>query len=299
MNQHTLSGIYSALLTPLDSQRNVDEASLRRLIRFNLQHGVDGLYVGGSSGEAFLLNLEERQQIMEVAAQELKEQGRLIAHVGCISTRDSVELARHAAELGADAISAVSPFYYGFRFSEIVDHYRAIIDAAGGTPMVVYNFPAMSGVNLSLDQISTLLELPQVIGLKQTSADLYQMEQIRARHPDKVLFNGFDEIFTSGQLAGANGGIGSTYNLMGWRYLDIQKSLLANNIERAKKLQSSCNRVIDRLITAGVFSGLKEMLCHLGVIDTPFCRQPFHGVDSALKEELHTLAFELNAQRGI
>lgn len=86
--------------------------------------------------------------------------------------------------------------------------------------MVVYNIPALSGVKLTLDQINTLVTLPGVGALKQTSGDLYQMEQIRREHPDLVLYNGYDEIFASGLLAGADGGIGSTYNIMGWRYQD-------------------------------------------------------------------------------
>ncbi len=84
--------------------------------------------------------------------------------------------------------------------------------------MVVYNIPALSGVKLTLDQINTLVTLPGVSALKQTSGDLFQMEQIRRAHPDLVLYNGYDEIFAFGLLAGADGGIGSTYNIMGWRY---------------------------------------------------------------------------------
>ncbi|HAK9042382.1 TPA: N-acetylneuraminate lyase, partial [Escherichia coli] len=119
------------------------------------------------------------------------------------------------------AISAVTPFYYPFSFEEHCIHYRKIIDSADGLPMVVYNIPALSGVRFSLDQINELVTIPGVCALKQTSGDLFQMEQIKRNHPELVLYNGYDEIFASGLIAGADGGIGSTYNIMGWRYLEI------------------------------------------------------------------------------
>ncbi len=216
-----LRGVMAALLTPFDQQQALDKASLRRLVQFNIQQGIDGLYVGGSTGEAFVQSLSEREQVLEIVAEEAKGKIKLIAHVGCVSTAESQQLAASAKRYGFDAVSAVTPFYYPFSFEEHCDHYRAIIDSADGLPMVVYNIPALSGVKLTLDQINTLVTLPGVGALKQTSGDLYQMEQIRREHPDLVLYNGYDEIFASGLLAGADGGIGSTYNIMGWRYQGI------------------------------------------------------------------------------
>jgi N-acetylneuraminate lyase len=179
----------------------------------------------------------------------------LIAHVGCVSTLESQQLAEAAQSYGYDAVSAVTPFYYPFSFEEHCAHYQAIIDSANGLPMVVYNIPALSGVKLSLDQINTLVTLPGVGALKQTSGDLFQMEQIRRAHPDLVLYNGYDEIFASGLLAGADGGIGSTYNIMGWRYQGIVKALRSGDIAEAQRLQCECNKAIDLLIKTGVFRG--------------------------------------------
>ncbi|MDN6111126.1 MAG: N-acetylneuraminate lyase, partial [Enterobacterales bacterium] len=247
-----LHGVMPALLTPFNPQQQLDIPSLRRLVQFNIAQGVDGLYVGGSTGEAFIQNLQEREQVLEVVAQEAKGKLTLIAHVGGISTHESQILAGAAKRYGFDAVSAVTPFYYPFSFGEHCDHYRAIIDAAEGLPMVVYNIPALSGVKLSLDQISTLITLPGVAALKQTSGDLYQMEQVRRAHPDKVIYNGYDEIFLSGLLAGADGGIGSTYNVMGWRYKGIMQALKEGNISQAQSLQTECNKVIDVLIKVGV-----------------------------------------------
>ncbi|ELY3542205.1 N-acetylneuraminate lyase [Cronobacter turicensis] len=296
-----LRGVMPALLTPFDQQQRLDKESLRRLVRFNISQGIDGLYVGGSTGEAFMQSCAEREEVLEIVAEEAKGKVTLIAHVGCVSTAESQQLAVAASRYSFDAVSAVTPFYYPFSFDEHCDHYRAIIASADGLPMVVYNIPALSGVRLSLDQISTLVTLPGVGALKQTSGDLYQMEQIRRAHPDLVLYNGYDEIFASGLLAGADGGIGSTYNIMGWRYMHIEKALNAGDIATAQQLQRDCNQVIDLLIKTGVFRGLKTVLHYLDVISVPLCRKPFAPVEEQYLPALKALAAQLQqekAQRG-
>lgn len=293
-----LRGVMPALLTPFNQQEQVDTESLRRLVRFNIEQGVDGLYVGGSTGEAFLQSAKEREQVLEVVAEEAKGKLTLIAHVGAISTQESQTLAGAAHRYGFDAVSAVTPFYYPFSFNEHCDHYRAVIDASGGLPMVVYNIPALSGVKLTLDQVATLINLPGVGALKQTSGDLYEMEKIRRAHPDLVLYNGYDEIFASGLMAGADGGIGSTYNVMGWRYLAIKRAIQEGDVQRAMQLQSECNKVIDLLIKVGVFRGLKTLLHYMDIVAVPLCRKPFAPVDEQYLPELKALAAQLQKERS-
>lgn len=293
-----LRGVMPALLTPFDAQQKIDKESLRRLVRFNIEQGIDGVYVGGSTGEAFIQSLAEREEVLEIVAEEGKGKITLIAHVGCVSTAESQQLAAAAKRYGFDAVSAVTPFYYPFSFEEHCDHYRAMIDSADGLPMVVYNIPALSGVKLTLDQINTLVTFPGVGALKQTSGDLYQMEQIRRAHPDLVLYNGYDEIFASGLLAGADGGIGSTYNIMGWRYMGIAQALKEGDIAKAQQLQRECNKVIDLLIKVGVFRGLKTVLHYMDVVAVPLCRKPFAPVDEKYLPELKSLAQKLMQERG-
>lgn len=293
-----LKGVMPALLTPFDNQQRLDMDSLRKLVRFNISQGVDGLYVGGSTGEAFIQSREEREQVLAAVADEGKGKLKLIAHVGGISTSESQQLATAAKKYGYDAVSAVTPFYYPFSFAEHCEHYRGIIDAADGLPMVVYNIPALSGVKLSLEQISQLVTMPGVAALKQTSGDLYQMEQIRRAHPDLTIYNGYDEIFASSLLAGADGGIGSTYNVMGWRYKGIVQAIEQGDINRARELQTQCNKVIDLLIKTGVFRGLKTLLHYMDIVAVPLCRKPFAAVDQAFLPELKILAQQLQQEKA-
>lgn len=260
------------------------------MVKFNCRSGLKGLYVGGSTAEAFLCNTQERIDVLKATA-EVAENSKLIAHVGAISTRESIQIARVAASLNYDAISAVTPFYYPVNFQQLKRHYQDIIEASG-KPMVVYNFPAFAGSSLSCSQINELLNLEGVIALKQTSADLYQMEQLTRINSNKTVYNGFDELLVSGLMMGANGGIGSTYNIQAQRVLDINEALQSNDITKAKKLQREANIVIDALVEGGVIPSLKYVLKQKGVIASDVCRRPLNVVSEESKLKLNMLIEE-------
>jgi N-acetylneuraminate lyase len=244
-----------------------------------------------------MLSVEERRAGLRIVADEARGKAKLIGHVGAISTRDATALARACAEAGYDAVSAIPPIYFPHRKEAIAGYYRDIVQAAGGLPLVVYNIPAMSSVTFSLSELDRLLAMEGVIGIKQTSVDMYQMEQLRRRHPDVLLLNGYDEVFLAGLVSGANGGIGSTYK-MGGRYVRIQEAVAAGNVPQAMALQSACNEVIDLLVEAGVFPAIKFMLHHMGTIVSPRCRAPLADVLGGTEARLRRVAEALLAEAG-
>ncbi|MGL5472969.1 MAG: N-acetylneuraminate lyase [Shewanella sp.] len=283
-----LRGLYAATLTPFMADETISFEDLASLIEYNNTSALDGLYVGGSTAEAFLCSTEERVDLLRMVAELASERLTLIAHVGDISTRKSETIARAAGDLPYQAISAVTPFYYPVGFQELKRHYSDLIHAAG-KPMVVYNFPAFSGSNLSTAQIAELLEIDGVIALKQTSANLYQMEQITRAKPEHVVFNGFDEILASGLVAGAQGGIGSTYNIQADRIAAINTAIRCGDVEKAQRLQREANVVIDALVEAGVIPGLKYVLKAKGVLKSDVCRRPINAISSKNKSKLDAL----------
>jgi N-acetylneuraminate lyase len=268
-----LARLHAALLTPYDADGNVSVPCLRRLVEYVRGQGIEGLYVGGSTGEGLLQSTDERLAIFAKVA-EFGAGAALIGQVGAVGTREAQTLAKGCASLGYDAVSAIPPIYFPHRKDAIVGYYKDILDAAGGTPLIIYNIPAMSGVTFSLDDLARLLEIPGVIGIKQTSGDMYQMEQLRRAFPFALLLNGYDEILAAGLVSGADGGIGSTYNVMGRIYLALAADLKAGDVAAAAAKQSRCNAVIDELVRVGVFPGLKYLLQRLGVIATSVCRKP-------------------------
>ena len=266
------NGIFTALLTPFDKNNKINEKELAKLVEFDVKMGVQGFYVGGSTAEAFLLSTDERKQIMDVVKATAPEK-TLIAHIGSVNELEAQELANHARDLGYDAISSVAPFYYKFSFNEIKNYYFRLAENTG-LPMLVYHFPAFSGVNMGINEMKQFLEDDKFIGIKYTSNDFFTMEQCKANFPNKIVYNGFDEMFLCGLSMGADGGIGSTYNFMADKFVTIQKLFREGNIAEAQKVQKEANRIITILCQVGVMQAEKEVLNQLG-FDFGVCRHPF------------------------
>ena len=275
------NGIFTALLTPFNEAGEVNEGELIKLIKFNLDLGVRGFYVCGSTGESFLLSKEERMKIMEIVKREA-EGSTLIAHIGSLDERDACEMARHAKALGYDAISSVAPFYFKFSPAEIKGYYERLADA-GELPMLVYHIPALSGVSLSQDSMSAFLRDPRFLGIKYTSNDFFTLERLKAEYPDKLFFNGYDEMLLSGLAMGADGAIGSTYNFMADKFVKIYSLFSEGKLDEARKIQNEANKIITILCKIGVMQAEKEILCQLG-FDFGCCRHPFLPVSDADKK---------------
>lgn len=274
-------GIYTALLTPFDKNNKINRDALVKLVKHNLKLGVKGFYVCGSTGEAFMLTTEERKEVMKIV-KESAPNATLIAHIGSIDEREATQLALYAEELGYDAISSVTPFYYKFTFEEIKNYYLRLASATT-LPMLVYCFPAFSGVNMSVKEISAFLENDKFLGIKFTSNDFFTLEQCKTNFPDKIVFNGYDEMFLSGLSMGADGGIGSTYNFLADKFVKIQELFDQNKITEAQEIQRAVNRIITILCKIGVMQAEKEVLNQLG-LDFGICRKPFGEVTAEQKE---------------
>ncbi len=270
---HSLAGIFSALITPFSEDGALNLQALEQLAEFQLAQGLHGFYVGGSTGEAFLQSPAERASVLTQFARVVNGRAKLIAHIGAIATDEAIGLARVAAEAGYDAVSAIPPFYYDFSTSEVHAHYLALAEATP-LPLIVYNFPAKSARPLSTSDLLALLAHPNIIGITHTSQNLYQLERIKAAAPQSVVYSGFDEMFVGGMAMGADGGIGTTFNVMGRLFVQIYQAIADGDLGRARALQAQANEVIDVLIDVGVFPGTKAMLKLLGV-DCGACRRPF------------------------
>lgn len=270
-------GIFTALLTPMHEDGAIDFKSLANLVEHQIGQGVHGFYVGGSTGEGFILTTDEREQVLETVVRTAAGRVTIIAHVGCISTLESIRLAKHAEKQGVDAVSAVVPFYYKVTMKEIREHYEAIM-AAVPLPMIIYHFPGATGVSLSMEFYEQMSRNPQCIGVKFTSLNLFEMQQIRARCGSEFLiFNGHDEIYSGGAYAGADGAIGSTFNMMPGLFAQMYKLIAAEerpHMPTLQAMQSEANEVIAHMIQFDVIPYEKYMLYLQGVISSWAVRQP-------------------------
>lgn len=281
------NGIYAALLTPYTPENKVNHQVLAEHVNRLLVRGIDGFYVSGSSAETFLLRDDERKEVLKTVIEANAGRGKVICHVGAISTDAAMDYARFAQEVGADAVSAISPFYYKFSKEEIVNYYKDIMSASD-LPMFVYNFPNQSGFAISEDVIDELRTAGNLAGVKYTSSDFFLMERIKTKHPELVLWNGFDEMLLCGLTMGADGGIGSTYNCIPNLIRKIYDSYRAGDLVAAERWQKHTNYVIEAICKYGVFASIKTILGFEG-LDFGGCRKPFSPICDEGKEELREI----------
>ncbi|TDN17849.1 N-acetylneuraminate lyase [Lactobacillus crispatus] len=257
--------VYAALMVSFDEDGNIDEKGTREIIRHDIDvEGVDGLYVGGSTGENFMLGLEENKKIFEIAWDEVDQQVDLIAQVGGPNLKEAKELAKFVTELGYKTISAVTPFYYNFTFDEIKHYYDEIVKDVDAK-LLIYSISALTGVSLSLDNFAKLFSNPKIIGVKYTNADFYLLERLRERFPDKLILSGFDEMLLPALIEGVDGCIGSTYNVNARMVKEEIAAYNNGDIAKAQELEHKKNDIITALLNNGIYPSIKLVLQKMGV----------------------------------
>lgn len=284
MKKEDLKGIFSALLTSFDENGNINEDGVRQIVRHNIDKmKVDGLYVGGSTGENFLISTEEKKKIFKIAKDEAKNDIKLIAQVGSLNIHESIELAKYVTELGYDAISAVTPFYYKFSFEEIKDYYNTIINSVDNY-LIIYSIPFLTGVNISVEQFGELFQNEKIIGVKFTAADFYLLERLRKAYPNHLIYAGFDEMMLPATVLNVDGAIGSTFNVNGMRARQIFELAQQGKIDEAFKIQNITNDLITGILGNGLYQTIKYLL-QLQGIDAGYCKKPMSIITEAQKEK--------------
>ncbi|MHB7919967.1 N-acetylneuraminate lyase [Staphylococcus hominis] len=286
--EEQLKGLYAALLVPFDENGQVKEEGLKQIAKNAIEvEQLDGLYVNGSSGENFLISKEQKKQIFKVVKEAVGNDVKLIAQVGSLDLNEAIELGKYATDLGYDALSAVTPFYYPFSFEEIKQYYFDIIEATQNK-MIIYAIPDLTGVNISINQFEELFNNEKIVGVKYTAPNFFLLERIRKAFPDKLILSGFDEMLVQAVISGVDGAIGSTYNVNGRRARQIYDLAREGKIEEAYKIQHDTNNIIETVLSMGIYPTLKEILKTRG-IDGGVPKRPFSPFNEANRKELNQL----------
>ena len=267
-------GIIPAFYACYDANGDITPAAVREMTRWFVDQGVQGLYVGGSSGECIYQSKEERKVVLENVMAEAKGKMTVIAHVACNNTADSQELAAHAESLGVDAIAAIPPIYFKLPPYAIAKYWNDISDAAPNTDFVIYNIPQLAGVALSVPLLQEMLKNPRVIGVKNSSAPTQDIQMWADE--GCIVFNGPDEQLISGLVMGAIGGIGGTYGAMPKLYVKLYERVKAGEMKKALEIQNDCCRIIYKLCSGhgNMYGMIKESLRRLGGPDCGSVRAP-------------------------
>lgn len=295
-------GVIPAFYACYDENGEISPKGVQDLTRYYIDKGVKGVYVNGSSGECIYLTPEERKTVLENVMKANDGSLTVIAHVACNSTKESQELARHAEELGVDAIASIPPIYFKLPEHAIAKYWNDISEAAPNTDFVIYNIPQLAGVALTPSLYAEMRKNPRVIGVKNSSMPVQDIQTFAsAGGDDYIVFNGPDEQFISGRLMGAGGGIGGTYGAMPELFLKMDEALANKDWKLAKDIQYDVNDIIAKLCSGhgNMYAMIKAVLkenegLDLGSVKAPFA--PLNEADQAIAKEAAAMIREAKAK---
>lgn len=295
-------GIIPAFYACYDENGEISPERVRSLTEFYIKKGVKGVYVNGSSGECIYQSVEDRKIVLENVMAAAEGKLTVIAHVACNNTKDSVELAKHAENLGVDAIAAIPPIYFRLPEYAIAEYWSAMSAAAPNTDFIIYNIPQLAGVSLTMSLFEEMRKNKRVIGVKNSSMPVQDIQMFKdAGGEDYIIFNGPDEQFVSGRVIGAEGGIGGTYGVMPELFLKMDELLRAGKIDKAREVQYAVNRIIYKMCSChgNMYAVIKEILrinekIDLGSVRLPLA--PLSENDQPIVEEAAQMVREAIAK---
>jgi 4-hydroxy-tetrahydrodipicolinate synthase len=229
-------GSFTALVTPFDNG-SVDEKAFRALVDWQIAEGTNGLVPVGTTGESPTLSHEEHRNVVEWCIDQAAGRVPVVAGAGSNSTREAIELSRHAEKAGADAVLVVTPYYNKPTQDGLYQHYKAINDAIG-IPIIIYNIPARSVIDMSVDTMQRLYELKNIAGVKDATANMTRVSQQRAALGEDFNQLSGEDITALGFMAhGGHGCISVTSNIAPRLCAEFQAACLKGDFSAALKLQ--------------------------------------------------------------
>jgi 4-hydroxy-tetrahydrodipicolinate synthase len=290
-----LRGLMPAMVTPFDEHGEVDLGATEAVVELFLEAGVDGISPLGSTGEFSHLTGEERKRFAEEVTRIVAGRVPLVIGVGAPGTREAVELARHAESVGADSVLVVSPFYWKASEEGLFRHFAAVAESVE-IPVVIYNLPMLTGIDLSPSLIARLAaEYPNIIGLKDTVTEYNHvvsvLREIRPVRDDFSVLIGWEDLILPSLLAGVDGSICAFANVAPELFVNLVEAARTGDLAKATRL----HRRVLSLLTLGAYSdppigAIKLAMKKLGVPISPTVRGPAlpatdeQGIEAVLKD---------------
>lgn len=284
-----LSGVLTALASPFAADGQLDEKTLRRLVDRSIDGGVDGVVACGSTGEFAAMTGAERRQVVETVVDQAAGRVPVVAQTGAVSTREAVELSRHAEAAGASVLMVVTPYYEPLTMDETLHYLRTVAEAVQ-IPIMLYNLPGATGVNLDPDTVGQLArEADNIRYIKDTSADMAQAGRLIHNHGDVIsTFIGWDSLLLQAITEGAAGVMAGTANVMPAELVSIHRALHAGELDRARAEWARIYPLMDAIMSAPFIQAVKAALNAAGVpVGGP--REPLLGLDAATTARISAL----------
>lgn len=295
-----LTGIVPPMITPLRGRDELDVQGLERLIERVLAGGVSGLFILGTTGEGPSLSYRLRRELIERTCRQVG--GRVPVLVGITDTAfvESVNVARWAAEAGADAVVLAPPYYIPEGQPELQEYLSHLLPELP-LPLFLYNMPALTKVSFELETVRWAMEQPRIIGLKDSSGDMIYFHRVIGllkQRPDWTLLIGPEEMLGDAVFAGGHGGVSGGANVFPQLYVELYRAAVGGDVARARELHAQVMRISNNLYRIGrhpsaIIKGIKCALSLLGVCDD-FMAEPFHRFREPERAKVRELLKEMN-----
>lgn len=293
-----VTGIFPALVTPYNDDESLNLPQLARHVRRALDAGSHGVFCGGTNGEFYIQSHEERLAVVDTVVGEVNGAVPVVAGAGCIGTRDTVRMAKDMEAHGADMLSVIAPYFAAASQDELVRHFTAVAEAVS-IPVMVYNIPARTGVNIAPATVARVAEVEGIVGVKDSSGNFDQILQYISvtEGMDFSVLAGTDSLILSNLLAGGSGAITAIANIYPRTMVEIYEKWASGDIEGAKKAQNSI-RPIRNCLQLGNPNTVVKAATNAAGEPVGACRAPFNLLSaSALEEIARTVASD--HERGL
>lgn len=290
-----LDGCYVAIVTPFNQQGSLDEQGLRSNISLLIDKGVAGIVPCGTTGESATLSWEEHNRIVDITLDEVKGRVTVISGAGSNNTREAIEAARYAKESGSDAILCITPYYNKPTQEGLYQHFKAIATEVA-IPMVVYNVPGRTGINLLPEILERLCEIETIVAVKEASGDLAQISEIHRRCGERISILSGDDALTLPILAcGGEGVISVIGNILPAEMTEMVKSFRERRFDDALTLHEQLLPVAQVMFIETNPIPIKTAMNYLGLSAGPL-RLPLVSMSESNKKRLISVIQSSNAK---
>ncbi|MEZ6053265.1 MAG: dihydrodipicolinate synthase family protein [Planctomycetaceae bacterium] len=300
-----LKGIIPPMITPLAGRDQLDYAALERVIDHIIGGGVHGLFVLGSTGEAPSLTTKVQQEVVERSAKHVAGRVPLLVGVTDTSYTRSMELAQFSADHGVDAVVLAPPYYTPFHQDDLTRYFVEFADECP-LPVVLYNIPSHCKVAISLDATRELMDVPNIIGFKDSSGDMMyygNLLKLTAGREDFPVFMGPEQLLAESVLMGGNGGVCGGANLVPSLYVELYDAAINADVRQVHRLQHRILRIAEKLYgvgdpPSGYLKGVKCAMSHVGLC-TDQMADPLHRLTEDKRQIIKKNLEELELPIGV
>nr|MDT0662566.1 4-hydroxy-tetrahydrodipicolinate synthase [Micromonospora sp. DSM 115978] len=286
-----LRGSIAALVTPFTDSGELDLASLERLVRYQLAHGSHGVSLGGSTGEPSAQSTAERAAAIRAVGETVADRAYFVPGTGSAKLDETLELTAVAAAAGADAVLVITPYYSRPTQDALYQWYRTIAAEFPELPIIAYNVPSRTGVDLAPETVRRLhADIDNFVGIKETTNDFQHFSRVmQLCGPELLVWSGIELLCLPLLAIGGAGFISATANLAPAAHVDLHEAWLAGDHDRARRIHYGLHPLVDLLFVETNPAPGKWVLHDMGLIDSPHVRPPLTGASPAAVERIKGL----------